>query len=133
MEPLRKIFHARCQTNNRKFDLYQVESEYLKVKGLREKNSPKLILLYLKNNIQNQTISKLETDDEKTKCSSNSNDIHKSIENFYEKLFQKRQPPKLHLLNFLEKCLTERKTQMNNFTFVRLIKKILQTIGSFHF
>ena len=49
MEPLRKIFHARCQTNNRKFDLYQVESEDLKVKGLRKKNAPKLILLYLKN------------------------------------------------------------------------------------
>ena len=133
MEPLRKIFHARCQTNDRKFDLYQVESEYLKVKGLREKNSPKLVLLYLKNNVQNQTISKLYTDDKKTKCSSNSNDIHKSIENFYEKLFPKRQPPKLHLLNFLEKFLTERKTQMNNFTFVRLITNILQTIGSLHF
>ena len=89
MEPLRKIFRARCQTNDRKFDLYQVESEYLKVKGLREKNSPKLVLLYLKNNVQNQTISKLYTDDKKTKCSSNSNDIHKSIENFYEKFFQR--------------------------------------------
>ena len=66
-------------------DLYQVEREDLKVKGLREKNVPKLILLYLKNNMQNQTISNLYTVDKKTKCSSNSNDIHKSIETFYEK------------------------------------------------
>ena len=42
------------------------------------------------------------------------------LKKFYEKLFLKRQIPKLFLLNFLSKFITERKCQMNNFTFMRL-------------
>ena len=84
------------------------------------KNAPKLVSRYLKGNMQNQTMSELYTDDKKTKYSSNPNDILKSAENFYEKLYTKRQPPKLLLLKFLAKFITETKYQMNNFTFVRL-------------
>ena len=86
----------------------------------RQKSIPKPISMCLKDDMQNQVISELYTDDKKAKHSSNSNDILKSAENFYEKLCTKREPPKLLLLNFLAKLITERKSQMNNFTFVRL-------------
>ena len=68
--------------------------------SLKAKNAPKLISMYLKDNMQNQPISELYTDDKKTKCSSNPNDILKSAKNFYEKLYTKRQTPRLSLLKF---------------------------------
>ena len=68
--------------------------------SLKAKHAPKLISMYLKDNMQNQTISELYTDDKKTKCSSNRNDILKSAKNFSEKLHTKRQPPRLSLLKF---------------------------------
>ena len=40
-------------------------------------------------NLQNQTISELYTDDQKSKCSSNPNDILKYAKNFYENLHTK--------------------------------------------
>ena len=91
----------------------------LELKDLNLKAS-KLISMNLKNNMQNQTISWIYWDDKETKYSSNPNDILKSAENFYEKLYTMRQPQKLLLLNCLAKFLTKRKSQMNNFTFVRL-------------
>ena len=42
--------------------------------------------MYLKDNMQNQTISELHADDKERKCSSNPRDIPKSAKNFYEKL-----------------------------------------------
>ena len=86
----------------------------------KAKNTPKLISMHFKDNMQNQTVSELYADDNKTKYSSNPNDILKSVENFYEKVYTKRQRPKLLILNFLAKFITERKSQMNNLTFVRL-------------
>ena len=76
--------------------------------------------MYLKDNMQNQRIYELYTDDEKAKYSSKPNDILKSAENFYEKLYFKTQPPKLLLLNFLAKFITKPKSKMKNFTFVKL-------------
>ena len=43
----------------------------------------------MKQNMQNQTKSELSTDDEKSKYSSNPNDILKPAKNFYEKLYTK--------------------------------------------
>ena len=40
-------------------------------------------------------------------------------ETFMKNFVQKRQHPKLPLLNFLLKFLTERKSQINNFTIAR--------------
>ena len=91
----------------------------LELKDLNLKAS-KLISMNLKNNMQNQTISWIYWDDKERKYSSNSNDILKPAENFYEKLYTMGQPQKLLLLNCLAKFLTKRKSQMNNFTFVRL-------------
>ena len=64
------------------------------------KNAPELISMYLKHNKKNQAISELYTNDEKTSYFSNPNDILKSYENFYEKVYTKTQPQKLLLLNF---------------------------------
>ena len=64
------------------------------------KNGPELISMYLKHNKKTQTISELYTDEEKTSYFSNPNDILKSSENFYEKVYTKTQLPKLLLLNF---------------------------------
>ena len=52
------------------------------------------------HNKKNQAISELYTNDEKTSYFSNPNDILKSYENFYEKVYTKTQPQKLLLLNF---------------------------------
>ena len=80
--------------------------------SLNVKNCPKLNSIYLKENY----ILIIR----KTKYSSKPNNIFKSAKKFYEKLYTKKKPPKLPLLTFLVKCLTEVKAQMNNFTFVRL-------------
>ena len=42
-----------------------------------------------KDNMQNQKMTELYTDDKKTKYSSNPNDLLKSVPNFYEKLYSK--------------------------------------------
>lgn len=57
------------------------------------------------------------TNDQKINYSSNPKDILKSDENFHEKLYRKRQSPKLSLLNFLAKFLIEKKIKINNFIF----------------
>ena len=43
----------------------------------------------MKQNMQNQTISELHTDDKKSKYSSNPNDIFNSAKNFYKKGYTK--------------------------------------------
>ena len=47
----------------------------------RAKNAPKLFSKYLNDNMQNQTIFELYTDDNKSKYSSNTKDILKSAKN----------------------------------------------------
>ena len=73
-----------------------------------------------RQNLQNQTISELYTDDNKSKYSSNFKDIFKSVKKKIMKHFTlRRQLPKLLLLNFLAKFITERKYLMNSLTFVK--------------
>ena len=55
--------------------------------------------MYLKDNMQNRTISELYAGNKKAKYSSKPNDILKSTKNFYEQRGTKR-PPKLSLLTF---------------------------------
>ena len=62
------------------------------------KNALKLISLDVKDNMQSQTISELYTDDNKSKCSSNPNDIFNQI--IYEKLYTTGLSPKPPLLTF---------------------------------
>ena len=71
----------------------------------------------MKQNTQNQTISELYTDDKKSKYPSNPNDMLKSAKNFHKNYYTKC--PKLPLLNFIVQFLTERKSQINNFTITR--------------
>ena len=78
--------------------------------------------------MQNQTISELYTDDKKAKYS-NDPYVFKSVKNFYEKLYNKKQLPTLSLLKFLAIFLTERKSQMDKFTFVIIsLSKTLETL-----
>ena len=81
-------------------------------------NAPKLYSKYLKENMQNQTIFELYTDDNKSKYSSNPKDILKSA-----KIFMENSTPsklrQLQLLNFSGKFLTERKYLMNTLILVR--------------
>ena len=62
------------------------------------KNALKLISMYVKDNMQSQAISELYTDDKKSKCSSNPNDILNQI--ICEKLYSTGFSPKLPLLTF---------------------------------
>ena len=72
-----------------------------------------------RQNLQNQTISALYTDDNKPKYCSNSMDIFKSAKNFMKHFTPRRQLPNLLLLNFLAKFLPKRKCLIKNLTFVR--------------
>ena len=72
-----------------------------------------------RHNLQNQTISELYSDNNKSKHSSNLKGIFKSAKKNYEKFSPRRQLPKLLLLNFLAKLSTERKYLMNNLTLLR--------------
>ena len=110
-------------------ELYQLGSEHANrakihayfILRLEGKNAPEFISMYWEHNMQNQTISELHTDDKETRYFSNPNDVPKSSENFYEKLYTKTQSSKLLLLDILAKLITEPKSEMNKFTFVRLI------------
>ena len=76
-----------------------------------------------RQNMQNQTIFELYTDDKKSKYSSNPKDILKSA----KKIMKKSTPsklPQLLLLNFSAKFPTEKKDLMNTLIFVR--QKYLQ-------
>ena len=52
--------------------------------SLEAKNALKFVSMYLKENMQNQTISELYTDDKKTTYSSNPNAFLKLAKNFYD-------------------------------------------------
>ena len=69
--------------------------------------------------MQNQTISEIYTNDNKSKLSSNPTDILKSAKKIVKNFIPKTQVPKLPLLNLLAKFLTERKYLINNFAFAR--------------
>ena len=71
--------------------------------------------------MQNETISELYTDDKKVKYSSNPNDVLKSVKTFMKIFMQRRERPKILLLNILLKFLTERKYHINNFNIVWVI------------
>ena len=69
--------------------------------------------------MQNQTISELYTDGKKSKCFSNTNDILMLDKNVYEKLYTKETTSKTATAELLVNFLTERKSQMSNFTIAR--------------
>ena len=77
-------------------ELYQLENKQAKGAKLRaniiwkqkgEKCSKTFFKVLERQNLQNQIISELYTDDNKSKHSSNSKNILKSAKNFYEKLY----------------------------------------------
>ena len=69
--------------------------------------------------LQNQTISELYTDDNKSKYYSHHKNILKSVKKFMKNFAPRRQLRKLLLLNFSANFLTDRKYLLNNITFVR--------------
>ena len=69
--------------------------------------------------MEDQTISKLCTDDDNQNPLSNPNVIIKSGKNVIKHFTPTRQLPKLLLLNFLATFLTEKKYIINNLNFVR--------------
>ena len=83
----------------------------------RTTNALKVFPNYLKDNIQNQTISKLCIDDNKSKHSSNSTDILKSIKKFYEKPCTKDTIFKVAITEFISKILYRKKTSSGQFHF----------------
>ena len=72
-----------------------------------------------RQNMQNQTISELYTDDNKSKYSRNPKDILKLAKKFMKNFIPGKLPQPL-LQNFLAKSLAERKYVMSNLIFVRL-------------
>ena len=74
-----------------------------------------------RQNMQNQTIFELYTDDNKSKYSSNPKDILKSAKKKKKENSTPSELPQLLLiLNLFRKFLTERKYLMNTLIFVRL-------------
>ena len=86
----------------------------------REQESKKCSKTFSKllerQNVQNQIIYELYTDDNKSKYSSNPKNIFKSAKKFMKNLTLRRQLPNLLPLNFSAKFLTEKKYLMNNLT-----------------
>ena len=114
-------------------ELYQLENKRAKAAKLRVnirrglgggKCSKCFFKVLERQNLQNQTISELYTDGDKSKYSSNPKDIFKSAKGFMKSFAQRRHLPKLLLLNFLANFPTERKYLKNNLTFVK--RKYLQ-------
>ena len=67
-----------------------------------------------RQNLQNQTKSELYIDDNKSKYSSNPKELFRYTKKFIKHFPLWRQLPKLLLLNFLAKFLTETKYLMKN-------------------
>ena len=67
-----------------------------------------------RQNLQNQTKSELYIDDNKSKYSSNPKELFRYTKKFIKHFPPWRQLPKLLLLNFLAKFLTETKYLMKN-------------------
>ena len=101
-------------------ELYQLESEHAKGAKLRAniilkaKNASKLISMYLKDNLENQTISELYSDDKKKNILA-SVVTRKSAKGFYKNFYTKRQPQKLPLLNFFIKISNRKKISNEKF------------------
>ena len=81
--------------NNLQDELYLLESKQAQsakicAKKYFAKCSTTCCKVLERQNMQNQTISELYIDDNKTKYSSNPKDILESAENFYEKLEHQR-------------------------------------------
>ena len=115
-------------TENLKYELYQLENKQAKsaklnaniIWELESEKSPETFFKVLeRQNLQNQTISELYTDDNKSKFCSNLKDFSNLQKKIVRHFTPRRQLPKLLLLNFLPKSLTERKYLMNKLTFVR--------------
>ena len=65
--------------------------------------------------MQNQTISEIYTDDNKSKHSSNPTDILKSAKNLYEKLYTKETTSKTATTEFISKILNRKKISNEKF------------------
>ena len=74
-----------------------------------EKCSKTFFKVLARQNIQNQTISELYTDNNKSKYSSNSKDILKSAKKFYEKLYTMETTSKVTITKTLSKILNRKK------------------------
>ena len=111
-------------TENLQDELYKLENKPAKgakrranIRSWRAKNASFKVLE--RQNMQNQTIFELYTDDNKSKYSSNPKDILKSE----KKIMKNSTPselPQLLLLNLSRKFLTERKYLMKTLIFVGL-------------
>ena len=109
-------------------ELYRLESKQAKVLNFmltsggnwRKKEAPRLFPKHLKDRICNikQYLNYIAMTINK-KTFSNPKDIIKSAKNVTKKFKPRRQLPKLLLLNFLSKFLTERKYIINDLSFAR--------------
>ena len=110
-------------------ELYQLENKQAKGAKLRanirfqldgEKCSKNFSKVLERHNLQNQTISELYTDDNKSKYSSNSKYILKSAKKMYETLYSRETTSKVAITEFLRKISSRKKKGLiNNLTFVR--------------
>ena len=73
----------------------------------------------MKQNMQNEAISELYTDDKNRNSLVTLMIFLSQLKASMKSFIQKRQRLKLPLLNFLVKSLTGRKSQKNNFTIAR--------------
>ena len=69
----------------------------------------------MKQDMQNQTISELYTDDKKSKCFSNTNDILKLDKNVYEKLYTKETTSKIATSELFSKFSNRKKISNEQF------------------
>ena len=90
--------------------LNQLENKQAKSTNIRwelvgEKGSKTLFKVLERLHLQNQTISELYLDDDKTKYSSNLKNIFKSAKKVYEKLYTKETTSKVAINEFLSKII----------------------------
>ena len=106
-------------------ELYQLEKQaevaklYANIRlELRAKNAPKLFFRVLKRqNMKNQTISELYTEENKSKYSSNPKDILKSAKKIYEELQTMETTSKAATTEFLSKITNRKKLSNEQFNF----------------
>ena len=84
--------------------------------GAKDTKSFKTFFKVLERQIrQDQTISELDTDDNKSKSSSNPKDILKSAKKLYEKLCSVNTPSKVATTEFLSNILNRKKISNEQF------------------
>ena len=86
-----------------------------------------------RRNLQNQTISELCTDDNKSKYPSNPKDIFKSAKEFYENLYIKETTPKAAPTKLLSKIPSRKKISNDQFNLSRAkisLDEIIKSIKS---